>query len=257
MKKKHIFRYFTNLCILLLVSSVVYAQNDETTEQVKDSSGIKLKYGLRLGVDSGKILRSVLDDNYEGIELIGDFRISRKIYIAAEIGNEKRTIITDFLNTETEGSYIKAGIDYNLYDNWLDMDNMVFFGPRIGASTFSHTINEYQVYTTNQYWAPQNIITEPEETESLTAFWVEFIFGVKAELFTNFFIGINAQLKVNLTETEPDNFENIYIPGFNRTYDSTRIGVGYGYTLSYRIPLFKKAKKIKKVTEKENTSKAK
>jgi hypothetical protein len=44
------------------------------------------------------------------------------------------------------------------------------------------------------------------------------------------------------SETEPDNFGNVFIPGFNKTTDSSGIGVGYGYTLAYRVPLYKKNK---------------
>ncbi len=230
--------------------SSLFAQN-ETATTPADSTSIKLKYGLRLGFDSGKIARSFLDDDYQGIELIGDYRISERLYIAAEIGNEERTLTTDFLNTFTSGSYIKAGIDFNLYDNWLDMDNLVFFGTRIGASTFSHTINEYQVFAGNQYWAPQNTVTDALELNDLSAFWLELILGIKAELFTNLYLGLNVQLKIGITDTEPENFDNIYIPGFNRTYDSTRIGVGYGYTISYRIPFYKKAK-LKKVKKEDD-----
>ena len=43
-------------------------------------------------------------------------------------------------------------------------------------------------------------------------------------------MGLNVQLKVLASETEPDNFENVYVPGYGRTYDSTSIGAGYSYT---------------------------
>jgi hypothetical protein len=92
-------------------------------------------------------------------------------------------------------------------------------------------------------------VTDSFEKTDLSAFWLELILGIKAELFSNLYLGLNVQLKIGITETAPDNFENLYIPGFNRTYDSTRIGVGYGYTLSYRIPLYKKAKRQKKKKE--------
>ena len=48
------------------------------------------------------------------------------------------------------------------------------------------------------------------------------------------------QLKRKISEDKPDNFGNLYIPGFNRTYDYSEFGVGYGYTISYLIPIFKK-----------------
>ena len=37
------------------------------------------------------------------------------------------------MDITTSGSYLKAGIDYNMYDNWLDMDNMIYAGFRIGS----------------------------------------------------------------------------------------------------------------------------
>ena len=57
------------------------------------------------------------------------------------------------------------------------------------------------------------------------------------------------QIKSLISEDEPDDFENLYIPGFNRTYDSGRFGIGLGYNLSYMIPIIKKDKKV--VVDKE------
>lgn len=244
MKQKHILYYCISVVLMVLVCSKAQAQDESTPKTQSDSTVVKLKYGLRVGVDTGKLIRSFLDEEYTGIELVADYRLTKKLYIAGELGNEERIVITDFLNTTTKGSYVKAGIDYNTYQNWLDMDNMVYFGSRVAFSTFKHTINKYQIYSTDQYWEPQNIVENASEKDGLTAIWTELILGIKAELFTNLYFGLNAQLKVLLTETKPDNFQNIYIPGFNKTYDSTRIGVGYGYTLAYRIPLYKKTKVI-------------
>jgi len=50
------------------------------------------------------------------------------------------------------------------------------------------------------------------------------------------------QLKGLISDTEPGDYENLYVPGFNRTYDSSIIGAGYGLSLSYLIPIFKKDK---------------
>jgi hypothetical protein len=51
---------------------------------------------------------------------------------------------------------------------------------------------------------------------------------------------------VRIADTKINNFENIYIPGFGRTYDSTKIGTGFSYTLSYLLPIYKKGPKKKK-----------
>ena len=68
------------------------------------------------------------------------------------------------------------------------------------------------------------------------------IVGLKVEVLNNIYIGVNAQLKSLLSDDQPDNFENINIPGFNKTYDSSSIGVGFGYNISYLIPIYKKDK---------------
>lgn len=238
MKQLHTLTYFISSLLLLFCVSV-YAQNESP---VKDSIIIKEKYGLRVGADIGKLARSFFDDDYSGFEIAADYRLKKRLYIAGEIGFEEKNTITDYLDITSKGSYIKGGIDYNMYQNWLNMDNMVYTGFRIGASTFSQNLNSFTVYTTNQYWSPQFTSTDLQEFNGLTAFWAELILGMKVELFNNLFLGLHVQLKILATETEPDNFGNVYIPGFNKTFDSSGIGVGYGYTMSYRIPLYKKDK---------------
>lgn len=229
--------------MLLVFGVSVHAQNDSIISAVNDSTTIKLKYGLRVGGDISKLIRSFTDNNYSGFEVNGDYRIKNNLYIAGELGIEDKHTTTNYLDVTSKGSYIKAGVDYNMYRNWLDMDNMIFAGFRIGASTFSQTLNSYSVYSTDQYWQPQFSTTDSQNFSGLTAIWAELILGIKVELFNNLYLGLNAQLKGLVNETKPTNFQNIYIPGFHKTYDSSKVGVGYGYTISYLIPLYKKNKK--------------
>jgi len=122
------------------------------------------------------------------------------------------------------------------------MHNMIYGGLRLGTATFSQTLNSFEVYSQDQYWEPQFTSSDAQKFNGLSALWVELIIGIKAEVLPNLFVGINAQLKSMISQDQPVNFENLYVPGFNRTYDSGRFGVGYGYNISYLIPLFKKDK---------------
>ncbi|ARV08759.1 hypothetical protein BTO05_03570 [Winogradskyella sp. PC-19] len=246
------YKYFIkSLVILLLCSSTVFAQEEEQ-ETTSDTIVYKQKYGLRLGADISKLARSFFDDDYQGFEINGDYRLTQRLYIAGELGNEERTLSNEALNVTSKGSYFKAGVDYNLYQNWLDMENMIYSGFRIGASTFSQTLNSGTIYdVNNQYFGNQQPITAPQDFDGLSAIWGEIILGIKAEVLNNLFMGLNLQLKFLVSENSPDNFENLYIPGFNRTYDSGIIGAGFGYDISYLIPIYKKAKPAKKVEEKE------
>lgn len=246
MKMQHISIFIINLMFLMMLPITSLAQeNLEIQENTpNDTIVVKQKYGLRLGGDISKLVRSFVDDDYKGFEISGDYRLTQKLYLAGELGIEERNIKTDYLDVTSNGSYFKAGIDYNLYRNWLDMENLIYTGFRVGFSTFSQDLNSFTIYTTDQYYETPFIATEARQFKGLSAVWAEMIIGIKAEVFNNFFIGINTQLKIMVAEDQPTNFENLYVPGFNRTFDSGRFGFGYGYNISYLIPIFKKNKKI-------------
>lgn len=218
------------------------AQNDSIPVTKKDSMVYKNDYGLRVGGDIGKLIRSFLDDTYKGFEINADYRITQDLYIAGELGTEEKNTTTDYYNVDTSGSYLKAGVDYNVYENWFGMDNLMYGGLRVGLASLKHNLNSYTIYQTDHYWEAFST-NEVQEFNGLSAIWAELIIGIKVELFNNLYVGLNAQLKSLVSEKVPTNFENIYIPGFGKTYDGSSIGAGYGYTISYQIPLYKKTKK--------------
>lgn len=241
MKMQHILKYITSSIAVILISLSVGAQNDSIAN---DSIRYAQKYGLRLGGDIGKLARTLIDDNYSGFEINGDYRLSKNLYIAGELGTEEFTTDSDYLNSTTQGSYFKGGVDFNLYKNWFGMENMIYSGFRAGFGTFNQTINSYTVFDTNgQPWGDQTTVIDGIKHSGLTSIWGELILGVKAETLNNLYVGFNVQFKGRFTETEPGNFENLYIPGFGRTYDSGSFSIGFGYNVSYLIPLFKKEKK--------------
>jgi hypothetical protein len=204
-----------------------------------DTISLPSKYGLRVGADLAKPLRSLLEDGYTGFELMADFRVSKKLYIAGEIGNETKDRIESNLSSTASGSYLKIGVDINAYKNWFGLNNAIYFGLRYGIASFKQELLSYQIYNTDQTFPPTTM-TEPIEFSGLTAHWAELIFGIKTEVLPNLFLSINLQLKRKMAEDTPQNFNNLYIPGFNQTNDFSEFGAGYGYTISYLIPIFKK-----------------
>jgi hypothetical protein len=207
--------------------------------QEKDS--IKQKYGIRVGVDLHRLTKSLYDKDYQGLEFVGDYRITQKYYIAGELGNENKTTDDARFNFTTKGTYFKVGLDYNSYENWLDMENMIFIGMRYGVSSFSHTLNSHSIYDSTNYYG-LNTITSGEKFEGLNASWIEIVGGVKTEIFNNLYVGFSLRLNYLVSNKKPENFDNLYIPGFNRTYDG-KFGTGFNYSLSYMIPIYKKSKK--------------
>lgn len=242
---KYISKFSFSICLVLL-SLIGNAQ--KVTETKKDSIPIKKeRYGLRLGVDLFKLTRMLYEEDYRGIELVGDYRLTRRHYLAAEIGNEEKTVDEDQLNFTTNGTYLKVGFDYNTYENWLNMENIISIGLRYGVSSFSQTLNNFEIYNPNNYF--EEILLLPgEKYNGLTAQWIEVIAGTKVKVINNVFVGFNFSLKYLVSQKVPDNFDNLYIPGFNRTYDG-KFGVGFNYTISYFIPLYKSTVKAKAKSE--------
>ena len=234
---KYMLKFIFSLA-LLCVSISGNAQVKDTTTVVYPE-----RYGLRVGVDLHRLSKSFYEKDYRGLEIVGDYRLTRRFYLAGELGNEEKTVDDDRLNFTTKGTYFKAGFDYNTFENWLDMENMIYVGMRYGISSFSQTLNSYKIYDPTNYYG-ENTVISGAKYNGLTANWIEIIGGVKAELFSNLYLGFSLRLNYLVSNKKPDGFDNLYIPGFNRTYDG-KFGAGVNYTLSYFIPIYKKNKVAK------------
>ena len=234
MKKKFILKYFFSF--LYLLSCFIVSGQDTLAVSIKQ---YPQKYGIRLGLDLNKLAKNFYEKDYKGFEIVGDYRITKKYFAAAEIGTESKTTIDDRINFTTNGAYLKLGFDYNFYENWLDMNNSIYIGARYGTSTYSQKINSYYIYDRNNYFPTTEILNVDKKYDNLSAHWSEIIVGIKAEVFTNVFIGFSARLHILFSQSELDNFANLHIPGFNRTYEGS-FGSSFNYTLSYLIPFKKK-----------------
>ena len=239
---KHMLKYIFSLVFLLCFSIESDAQ-----DKAKDTIKILQRYGLRIGVDLHRLTKSLYDDNYKGLELVGDYRITKKFYIAGELGNEDKTTVDDNVNFTTKGTYFKVGFDYNAYENWLDMENMIFIGMRAGVGSFSQKLNSYNIYQAGNFYGTNTI--PGEEYSGLSASWLEVVSGLKAEVFSNLYVGFSLRLNYLMSNKEPEGFANLYIPGFNKTYENSKFGAGFNYTVSYFIPLYKSKTKVKEAKE--------
>ena len=243
MKKPRTLEYFFSLILCIVISFGMQSQ-----EVKKDSLVPKIEqYGVRVGIDVLKLANVFVDKNYKGIEFLGDYRLTKHYYLAAELGNETKTTQDDHLDFTTRGTFLKAGFDYNMYENWTGMRNLVTLGLRYGASTFSQTLNSYRVYYQDQYFAPQPTFVPGLKFDGLSAQWVEVVLGTKVEVFNNIFLGFSVRLNKLVSNKKPDNFDNLFIPGFNRTYNGD-FGAGFNYTVSYFIPIYKKSN-VKKLNQ--------
>jgi len=228
-------KYFINT-VFLLSCLVLFSQNDTQS----NDTIIKNKYGLRVGIDLFNPVNAFFDEGRKGLELVGDYRISKKLFIAAELGYLEDVSDEDFINATTNGSYIKAGIDYNAYENWLNMENAIYVGFRYGYSTFSQTLNSFTV-NNDPFLDDLATVESGQKFDNLNAQWAEIVLGIKVETLNNLYLGFSFSGKKMITTKEPKGFKNLFVPGFNRVFLNNS-GFGFNYTISYLIPLYKKDK---------------
>jgi hypothetical protein len=62
-----------------------------------------------------------------------------------------------------QGFILKAGFDYNAYENWLDME-YYFHRMRYGFSTFNQQLNSYRIYNANPYFGEAPVIASGQNT---------------------------------------------------------------------------------------------
>jgi len=251
-------KYFINILILFFSFYSLAQEKKPNNLKTKDSITYKQKYGLRIGIDLSRPIQSFVDEDYSGIEFVGDYRLKENLFIAGELGNETRTDTEDLgstalFNYTTSGSYLKLGLDFNTYGNWYGEQNFITVGGRIGFSSFSQTLNNFRIFNTNRFFQEgfSDLVTTPEEFNDRNAAWLELVIGFKVELFSNIYMGLTGRLGFLLTQNDEERFPNLWIPGFNKVTDGTSFGIGYNYSISYFLPFYKKAKKKRKEAKKQ------
>ena len=224
-------KYFISIIIFLFMNT--------TLGNVKIGNDTIEKFGIRAGIDLNKIIRSASNSNYTGFSINGDIRIKKSLYIFSEIGNEEKKINSDYLNSTVKGTHLKVGANFKL-NNDIKTENLFYSGLILGFSNFNQSIDNYTIYNTNSTYWGESYIDESLSLSNLNAVWFEIVFGLKTEIFNNLFLGFELQLKNVLKQKNSQGITNFYIPGFNRTYDSSDFGAGFSYTISYLIPIIKK-----------------
>ena len=239
MKKRQTYLFIISL---IIPSAMVFSQ---TESELNDSLTTKNKIlninKIRFGFDVFKPIKSSSEGDNLNYEIVGDLQITENLYLAAEYGLIDRLIEDENINFNSNGSFLRFGFDYNMFKNWVGMDNSIFLGLRYGTSNFSNKIESYNVRNSDAYFS--NFVDNNYQTidhSNLTGNWLEIVAGVKVETFNNVYLGFSLRLNKLLSTKKPENFDNLFIPGFNKVTDENTFGSGFNYTLTYSIPLRKK-----------------
>ena len=239
MKNKQIYLFIISICLStnMLIGQTESNSNDTLIKKDKLLNINK----LRLGFDLLKPIVSSSEGDNLNYEIVGDLQLTENIYLAGEYGSIDKLIEDENINFNSMGSFLRVGLDYNLFKNWIGMDNSIYVGFRYGNSSFSNKILNYEVRNKDSYFS--NLVEDEFETieySNLSGNWIEILLGIKVETFKNVYLGLSLRLNKLLSDEKPNNFGNLFIPGFNKVTDENTFGSGFNYTLTYSIPLKKR-----------------
>ena len=241
MKLTHTWVFYISL---LSFCYSVSQENDNIT--INDSLNLKKEksINLRVGFDLYRIILSSVSDDFDGFEIVGDLKVSENFFIALELGNLDITKQVEQVNFTTNGNYFKVGFDYNMFENLEGMNNHITLGARIGSSRHDQTLNSYTILDRTRYWTNSDLpITNgfaTGERPDLNALWFEVVLNFKVQILKNIYTGISLRLNRLISDKIPSNFDNIYIPGFNKKTQDNVFGAGFNYTLTYNFSLLSK-----------------
>lgn len=213
------------ILILLLISPITCFPQTKTDEWRYE--------GPRLGIDLSRFLLPYFGPgNRHGWEVQGDIPYKGSYFPTLELGMQWLDNKENGYHYLNNGAYARVGVDMNIvkFESLKDHD-IVFVGIRYGYSHFYQEANEI-IYS--NYWGTTNTSVQ---RQSLNAHWAEIVFGMKGEIFSNFFLGWSLRAKFPFYQTNDPYIDPFIIPGIGKT--TGEVPMDFSLTLSYRIPLFK------------------
>ena len=123
MKKKQIYLFIISIYLStnMLISQTESKSNDSLIEKDKLLNINKIRFGF----DLLKPITSSSEGDNLNYEIVGDLQLTENIYLAGEYGSIDKVIEDENINFNSAGSFIRVGLDYNLFKNWIGMDNSI------------------------------------------------------------------------------------------------------------------------------------
>jgi len=186
--------------------------------------------GLRIGYDLSHFLYKAIDPNHDRSQLSIDYEYKNNYFAVIEAG------IADFKNTNKNYNYQNNGYFYTLgfeknvgKEDLIPNNDIVTLGFRFGHSNYTQKATE--IIVKNNYWDSESQLSTDDI--KVKSNWVEAVFGVKAEVFKNIFLGFSLNYKIFAGGKD----ENMiyYIPGFGKYKKRTLID--FKYSIYYRFPI--------------------
>lgn len=200
-------------------------------DSVKADTGSRrfMPTGLRIGTDAISLVKTQIQDNFQGYEINADVDIHRYI-LSFDYGSWRRNLGGDSSRYENDGRYWRAGIDANFLTR--DPDRNVFFiGLRYGRSSYSETLSVRPLDTS---WG---VMDRTYTNTDLKTRWFELAAGLKVKIYKFIWFGYTGSMKFGLKKNEDAEMLSYDVPGYGNV--SRENTWGFTYQIFFRIPFRK------------------
>ena len=223
---------------LKIVEKVLLKENDSLQNIGKPTyrdSLIEIQHALRIGVDLIAPLSPVLGNKDDSGWLVkSDFRLTPRLYAAADFGYSKRKLDFSIQTVNVDGWFARAGIDYSVIRGIFSSDDMMYVGAKLGYSKYNRHM--YGDTISTDYWGDKTIV---DIHDSPSAMWLDLSLGVMVQIVKNVFLSMEGGYDLILSAQKPNGVGPMLVPGMGQVYNNST-GFSFAYSVSYRIPLYKK-----------------
>ena len=234
MKKRSISTYIIALLALsslLALPTRLSAQNIKTLKNGEKEEKPFFQ-GIMVGVDVFGFLNQALGSDARTTEVSIEANLQNRFLPIVEIGYGGMDMTDDEtdIHFKTSGPFFRVGMNYNVFYQKPDLPGGLTVGLRYGFSSFTYDMLSPDLVDPN--WNHTHVPVNYTDVKSNVG-WLEAVVGMRANVFKDFYLGLNVRYRSRLSMTKNENSEPYYIPGYGRGKPNN---FGITYSLIYKLP---------------------
>ncbi len=208
----------------------VEVRKEPRFEVVKDQ-------GLSLGIDIAPFIMRLIKDERTGFSFIGRYGIKNRWFANAEVGFEHIKYNTDDYNYKSNGTFIRVGVDYDIFNSEdFPFNDNIFVGLRYAYAWQTHESDHFTIV--DSYWGDYSGSVSSSAVNSHS---IDVVGGIRCEVLRNFYMGWTLRCRFLLASAHSDDLKPYAIAGYGKC--DNNVAFGFTYTIEYQIPFNKLGKK--------------
>ncbi len=217
------------LVVAVLCPFLVIGQSADSVAPAPAQASFPYVHQLRIGFDISRIAFNLMYPSRIAYEIQADYALKGKSYLALETGLGRGKVDYENLKYNSNGYFLRLGIDQSLLDRLHINDfDMAFIGVRYGMGIGSR--NEAHYFVPSPFGKGSSG-TVPGQ--NFMVHWGELTAGIRVEVWQGLFAGWNLRAKFLLNSGVFKELAPNYIPGYGKGDKSTVFD--FNFYISYAL----------------------